>query len=403
MAVRLNELIKLVGNTGLKLVGGKGGLSNPVEWVHIVGNMETAGFLKGSEIVFTTGIGMEKETSLLMLTEKIYNNNASGLIVNIGPYIGEVPDEVIHFANEKDFPVFTVPWEIYLADMMRIFCYAIQQNEQKEMELSAAFKYCLYAPAEEELYMPVLMKKGYSKNSMYTIAVADMLEKTKVSESKTIYSELSNERQRQLLRLWSGAISEQKKNAVTFVDDNLVVTVFADMDDGDTYKVMEAARKRLDQYLKENESVWTAIGLTVHKLADMKESFRTGRMTARYIRKILDDDSVRCYSQMGLAGLLFHIQKEEQLKAYCERTILPIKEYDSINDTNLYQVLRCYMDHNGSVGKVAEELFVHRNTVNYKIKKIEQILDISLSDFKVRAEIMTAITADDILIVLQHN
>ena len=61
------------------------------------------------------------------------------------------------------------------------------------------------------------------------------------------------------------------------------------------------------------------------------------------------------------------------------------------------------MDHNGSVGKVAEELFVHRNTVNYKIKKIEQILDISLSDFKVRAEIMTAITADDILIVLQHN
>lgn len=403
MAVRLDELIKQVGSTGLKLVGGKGGLSNPVEWVHIVGNMETAGFLKGGEIVFTTGIGMEEETSLLMLTEKIYSNNASGLIVNIGPYIEEVQDEVIQFANEKDFPVFTVPWEIYLADMMRIFCYAIQQKEQKEMELSAAFKYCLYAPAEEELYMPILMKKGYSKNSKYTIAVTDMLEKTRVSESKTIYSELSSERQKQLLKMWSGAISEQKKNAVTFVDDNLVVTVLSDMDDGAAYKVMEDARKWLGKYLKENESVWTAIGSTVHKLADIKESFRTGKMTELYIRKILDDESVRCYSQMGLAGLLFNIKKEEQLKAYCEKTILPIKEYDSINDTNLYQVLRCYMDNNGSVSKVAEELFVHRNTVNYKIKKIEQILDVSLSDFKVRAEIMTGITADDILIVLQHN
>ena len=128
MAVRLDELIKQVGSTGLKLVGGKGGLSNPVEWVHIVGNMETAGFLKGGEIVFTTGIGMEEETSLLMLTEKVYSNNASGLIVNIGPYIEEVPDEVIQFANEKDFPVFTVPWEIYLADMMRIFCYDVDEK-----------------------------------------------------------------------------------------------------------------------------------------------------------------------------------------------------------------------------------------------------------------------------------
>ncbi len=403
MAVRLDELIKQVGSTGLKLVGGKGGLSNPVEWVHIVGNMETAGFLKGGEIVFTTGIGMEEETSLLMLTEKVYSNNASGLIVNIGPYIEEVPDEVIQFANEKDFPVFTVPWEIYLADMMRIFCYAIQQKEQKEMELSAAFKYCLYAPAEEELYMPILMKKGYSKNSKYTIAVTHMLEKTKISESKTIYSELSNERQKQLLKMWSGAISEQKKNAVTFVDDNLFVTVLSDMDDGAAYSVLEDARKWLDKYLKENESVWTAIGSTVHKITDIKESFRTGRITELYIRKILDDESLRCYSQMGLAGLLFNIKKEEQLKAYCEKTIFPLKEYDSINDTNLYQVLRCYLDNNGSVSKVAEELFVHRNTVNYKIKKIEQILDVSLSDFKVRTELMTGITADDILIVLQHN
>ena len=80
MAVKLGELVKQVENTGIRLVGGKGGLSNPVEWVHIVGNMETAGFLKGGEIVFTTGIGMEEETSLLMLTEKIYHNNASGLI-----------------------------------------------------------------------------------------------------------------------------------------------------------------------------------------------------------------------------------------------------------------------------------------------------------------------------------
>ena len=256
MAVKLGELVKQVENTGIRLVGGKGGLSNPVEWVHIVGNMETAGFLKGGEIVFTTGIGMEEETSLLMLTEKIYHNNASGLIVNIGPYIKEVPEDVITFSDNNNFPVFTVPWEVYLADMMRIFCYAIQQNEQKELELSSAFKYCLYAPAEEELYMPTLMKKGYSKNSKYTVAVTNILEKTVISSEKIIYSGLSDMRQKQLLKIWSGAIQEQRKNAVAFVDENYIVTILADMDDTKGATIVENARSWTCRYLKENESIW---------------------------------------------------------------------------------------------------------------------------------------------------
>ncbi|WP_455719431.1 PucR family transcriptional regulator [Agathobacter sp.] len=400
MAVKLEALIKQVENTGIKLVGGKGGLSNPVEWVHIVGNMETAGFLKGGEIVFTTGIGMEKEISLLMLTEKIYHNNASGLIVNIGPYIKEIPDEVITFSNDNNFPVFTVPWEIYLADMMRIFCYAIQQNEQKEMELSSAFKYCLYASAEEELYMPTLMKKGYSKKSKYTVAVTNILEKTIISPDKIIYSDLINERQRQLLKIWSGAIQEQRKNAVSFWDENYIVTILSDIDDKEGVTIIENARQWLNRYLKENESVWSSLGKTVCKISELKESYRTGKMTERYTRKILNDESISCYSDMGLAGLLFNIKNDNEIKAFCKKTVYPIKEYDLVNDTNLYHVLRSYMSHNGSVNQVAEEMFVHRNTVNYKIRKIEQILNVDLTDFKVRSELMAGIIADDIQIVL---
>lgn len=400
MAVKLGELIKQVENTGIRLVGGKGGLSNPVEWVHIVGNMETAGFLKGGEIVFTTGIGMEEETSLLMLTEKIYHNNASGLIVNIGPYIKEVPEDVITFSDNNNFPVFTVPWEVYLADMMRIFCYAIQQNEQKELELSSAFKYCLYAPAEEELYMPTLMKKGYSKNSKYTVVVTNILEKTVISREKIIYSRISDMRQKQLLKIWSGAIQEQRKNAVAFVDENYIVTILADVDDTKGVTIVENARSWICRYLKENESIWNSLGKTVYKISELKESYRTAKLTERYMREKANEDCISCYSGMGLAGLLFNIKKEDDLKAFCDNTVEPIKEYDLVNDTNLYQVLKLYMKYNGSINQVAEELFVHRNTVNYKIKKIEQILNVNLADFKIRSEIIAGIIADDIQIVL---
>ena len=45
------------------------------------------------------------------------------------------------------------------------------------------------------------------------------------------------------------------------------------------------------------------------------------------------------------------------------------------------------MKHNGSVQDTAEELFVHRNTVNYKIKKIEALLNVDITKLSVRNDL----------------
>ncbi len=400
MGVKLSELVKQVENTGIHLLGGKNGLDRVVDWVHIVGNLETAGFLKGGEIVFTTGIGMEEETSLLRLTQKIYSHHASGLIVNIGPYIKEVPRDVIDFADEKDFPVFTVPWKVYLADMMRVFCYEIQQKEQKEMELSAAFKYCLYTPDEESLYMSTLMKKGYARHAQYTLVVTHPVEKTQVSQEKIIYSELTAMRRRQLLKIWAGYIQTIRANAVILEDEPMIVTILPDMEEEQAIPRLKDAKRWLEHYLQETEILFTAAGEHVDHIKKLKESYKQAKKIELYMRNIRQDESVVGYSQMGLVGLLLESNRKA-LEYYCAKTIYPIQKYDAINESNLCEVLQSYMKHNGSINQVAEELFVHRNTVNYKIKKIEQILGKNLSDFAVRNEIMTGLAAAQVCQILR--
>ncbi len=46
---------------------------------------------------------------------------ASGIVINTGPYIKKIPDEVIQFGNEFGFPIFTMPWEVHVVDVTRDF------------------------------------------------------------------------------------------------------------------------------------------------------------------------------------------------------------------------------------------------------------------------------------------
>ena len=91
MSVVLKEAIRQAGCADIKLVAGKNGLTNVVEWVHMVDTTEIADFLSGGEIAFTTGIGVSEKMSLLALVDRVYKNHASAMVVNIGPYVAEIP------------------------------------------------------------------------------------------------------------------------------------------------------------------------------------------------------------------------------------------------------------------------------------------------------------------------
>ena len=49
---------------------------------------------------------MHNETFLEQFVLLAFSNKAAGIIVNIGPYISTIPNSIITFANEHDFPVF---------------------------------------------------------------------------------------------------------------------------------------------------------------------------------------------------------------------------------------------------------------------------------------------------------
>mgnify|MGYP004732656935 CR=1 FL=1 len=136
-------LAKLCGDIEKKynmyLVAGKGGMGNVVRWVHMVEDREVPKFLHGGELIFTTGIGQIDNSELLNFVKGLKEHNAVGLVVNIGPYIKEIPKNVVEYCENNMFPLFTLPWNIYIIDITYDFCRRIMDNEKSETSAVEAF------------------------------------------------------------------------------------------------------------------------------------------------------------------------------------------------------------------------------------------------------------------------
>ena len=176
MGIKLSELYNSCDKKNFKLIAGEKNINNSVSWIHMVEGMEITQFVEPNELSFTTGIAIENEEELFELVKSSYHSNATGFVINIGPFISRIPEEIINFCNEHDFPLFEMPWHVHLAEIMRKFCYQITLAERVEIELSSAIKNALFFPSQKDSYMPELERHGFKSENSYCISIIEIFD-----------------------------------------------------------------------------------------------------------------------------------------------------------------------------------------------------------------------------------
>lgn len=103
------------------------------------------------------------------------------------------------------------------------------------------------------------------------------------------------------------------------------------------------------------------------------------------------------FEDLGIYNLLMSITDKEVFKDYYNDTLGELIEYDKNNDSNILEVLKYYLENNGSVQKTAEHFYVHRNSINYRLNKVQDILDMDISDLDNRIQLRLAFMVRDML------
>lgn len=369
MAVELHRLVEKVSNMDVNLIAGKGGLNNLVTWVHVVETAEASNFLDGGEIAFTTGLGLGNQIDLLDLIKLMQEKEVSGLMVNTGPFIEKIPQNAIDYCNEHDFPLFVIPWKIHLAEVMRIFCFAITKDEQRILETAAAFKNAIFFPNQEELYLVPLSQRGFYTEWKYSVCMMSLSSDTTDFEGR--------------LEKFANSLDtyaqHKYKNFAIFSNHLELLIVMGNYTEEQTRDFVWDIYSHATQIISKGESLTAGCGKLTQSIRCLWKSYNQARSIQRLQNNSKQDNPVIFYSDMGIYKLLMGIEDREIIEEYYEKTILPLIEYDNKNDSDLAIVLRSYLRHNGSVKETSDELFVHRNTINYKLSKISEILGLDLS------------------------
>lgn len=390
MAVELKRLIEKVSHMDITLLAGSKGLSNVVSWVHMIETKEASTFLVGGEIAFSTGIGLNNGLTILDLVKDIWENQAAGVVLNIGPFLESIPKEVIDFGNTHDFPVFSVPWKIHIAEIMRIFTFAITKSDQVNLEIAAAFKNAIFFPKQEELYLIPLSQRGFHINWNYYVCVIEILQQdgqpTPAKRLESICMDTDN------------FLSHRKfKKYAVFYYENQLLVVLGNYTSENFNAFTDSLKEQLGRCLSSNEHYYIGIGKSTKSIRCLYKSYRQALAIQNLQRNQKISPSLISYSNMGIYKLLMGIEDREILMEYYEKTILPLEAYDQKNDSDLSAVLRCYLKNDGSVKDTAEEMYVHRNTINYKLGRIAEILDLSLSSLDTRLQLSLGFMLQDML------
>lgn len=390
MAVSLKRLIEKVANYDITILAGKKGLTRYVSWVHMVENEEAACFLDGHEVAFLTGVGLTEDCTLFDLVRSIYEKNASGIVINIGPFIEAIPDDIIKFCEEKSFPLFSVPWKIHLAEIIKIFCSTISKDEQQSLHISSAFKNAILFPKQEELYTVYLSQNGFMPSWCYNVCAIQILtaddDVPPINRLETISAGLEN------------YLSHHKhKYFATFSNNDEILTIIANHTEDECQLVTNDIIEYLNKSLMNDEHFLIGVGRRTKSIRCLYKSYNQALAIQKLSKQNHLDATTVSYSQMGLYRLLIGIEDPDIISDYYSNTIKPLAEYDKINNTDLCTILKCYLLHDGSVKETAEELFVHRNTINYKLAKAAEILNIDLSSLETRVQLYLAFKIENIL------
>ena len=86
------------------------------------------------------------------------------------------------------------------------------------------------------------------------------------------------------------------------------------------------------------------------------------------------------YSTDALPEYLFSKCDYQGLEVGIHYHIFQLQDYDKTSHTDFVETLRAYLEHDRNAAKTAEFLHIHRSTFFYRVKKIEEVLEISISD-----------------------
>lgn len=235
-------------------------------------------------------------------------------------------------------------------------------------------------------------KERFDRNNFFQNLILDNLLLVDIyNRAKKLHIEIQKPRVVLLLEIPAGKenyameflksmFSAQSGDYVTAVDENTLI-VIKQVDAKDSYaEVVEVAETTVAMMNTEAMiNVRVAYGTIVEELKDVSKSYKEAKMALDVGKIFYAEKTVTAYSTLGIGRLIYQLPIN-----LCEMFIEEIfggKVPEELDEETL-TTINTFLENNLNVSETSRQLYVHRNTLLYRLEKLEKYtgLDIRIFD-----------------------
>ncbi len=368
MSVTLKRLCFDNGNPfKLTLHAGHNSIRNAVDWVYLLEDESIIPHLHGSDLVVTTGMRQKRHPEwLINLVKTLVDNKSAGLIINTGKFIFDIPQDVIDFCNTHEFPILTMPWDIRMTTVIQDFCTRIIAVEHETEVHDRAIRDAIKHRDNEQEYRNILSKYYDIDGKFYVIMIYLESAEGDTRRVDSLERQLIN----QIRRYKISHGIENVTMGITYYDDYELMI----LNNAEPEMISDLRDIILDVYNVEaqKQTLFMGVGVEVDGISNIYRSYRRARSAMRMA--VYRNELLVRFEEMGFYRILFSVNDREVIYAYADDVLAPLDALDS-DKVDYIELLQSYIQNDRSLEKTASDLYLHRNTVNYRIQKLKGLLD----------------------------
>ena len=195
-----------------------------------------------------------------------------------------------------------------------------------------------------------------------------------------IIVESENGKDNNSLELTRAHFGNNSKDFITAVDENNVIVV-KDLSDGDTGEEVDKSAKQLVSFLQKEsvKGVRIAYGTVIKEIKEVSRSYKEAKMALDVGKIFFDERDVIAYSELGIGRLIY--QLPIPLCKMFIREIFDGKSPDDFDDETLTTIHK-FFENSLNVSETSRQLFIHRNTLVYRLDKLQKTTGLDLRVFE---------------------
>jgi purine catabolism regulator len=366
----------LIGELGLELVSGQESAHTHVRWVHSTELIDPTPWLKGGELLLTTGMQLDGAKVQRELIERLADHEIAGLGFGTGFAHKRLPTALVTAARKRAFPLFEVPYELpFIAITERAFGQLV--NERYEM---------LQRNMVGDVLAEALTGHLYPEDLQARLRPFGIGERVAVLAFRLADPSIAAAPVERMLE------REGIPNLVAIRAGLLCAVVDADgAGESTSLEPIELAR-RLRGELSARFGEVRAAASRIAATHSLRMSFHEARCALEAVRLLGGDaPEVASYEDLGAFQLLLSLQDDDALNSYCRSVLGPIEHGEGEYGDELVRSLDVFIEHNGHWEKAASALYCHRHTLRYRIRRIEQLTGRDCSNARDRIEFWLAL------------